>query len=69
MKNVTNRMICFSLEITKTPIFNEIKMFIVVDNYPSYLLRELFIYIISLIKKSLHHNYEHLLYPKLNRFY
>ena len=41
MKNVTNRMICFSLEITKTPIVNEIKMFIVVDIYPSYLLREL----------------------------
>jgi hypothetical protein len=41
MKNVTNRMIWFFLEITKTPIFNEIKMFIVVDIYPSYLFREL----------------------------
>ena len=41
MKNVTNRMIWFFWEIIKTPIFHEMKMFIIIGIYPSYLFREL----------------------------
>jgi hypothetical protein len=37
MKKVTNQMIVSSLEMIKTPIVHERKMYIFVDIYPSYL--------------------------------